>query len=185
MPRKIKGLRPHGKGYQTYCRVHGAFRSASWPKDTPIAEMTAWLKLQRGEQSGPHRHAHQSFAKDADTYLAKVKALPTYRQRVTHLTLWAAVFAGKRRRAITSADIRGQRDRWFLEGLAPHTVNLRLRALSNLWTVLDGRRAPNPVREVPKRRSPNPNRARCPIGWPNGLSIATTPRRDATPRSCA
>ena len=30
------------------------------------------------------------------------------------------------------------------------SVNKRLRALSNLWRVLDGRHAPNPVREVPE-----------------------------------
>jgi len=34
--------------------------------------------------------------------------------------------------------------------LAPSTVNKRLRALENLWTVLDGKKAHNPVREVPE-----------------------------------
>ena len=32
----------------------------------------------------------------------------------------------------------------------PDRPNKRLRALSNLWRVLDGRHAPNPVREVPE-----------------------------------
>ena len=42
------------------------------------------------------------------------------------------------------------------KGLAASTVNHRLRALANLWTVLDGgRRAPNPVREVPEAEEPD------------------------------
>ena len=151
MPRKIKGLRRHGAGWQTYCRVAGDFRSETWALDTPISEMTGWLKKERGEQSDP-RSSRDSFAKSATTYLDKVRALPTFKQRKRHIGLWTEVFAGQRRKKITSAQIRGQRDRWLLEGLAPHTVNLRLRALSNLWTVLDGRRAPNPVRDVPEAR---------------------------------
>jgi hypothetical protein len=35
------------------------------------------------------------------------------------------------------------------EPLSASSVDNRLRALRNLWTVLNGRHAPNPVREVP------------------------------------
>lgn len=149
MARKIRGLRRHGAGWQTYTSVGGAFQCESWPADTPEAEMVAWLKARRGVRRS-HGPGHKSFPKDARTYLEKVTALPTYDERVRHIELWIAVFGHVRRAAITSADIRAQRDRWLLEGLAPHTVNLRLRSLSNVWTVLDGRRAPNPVREVPE-----------------------------------
>jgi integrase len=155
MPRKIKGVRRHGKGWQSFCRVNGDYRSESWPLDTPISEMTGWLKAQKGD-GAKRKPSHKSFSKDAQTYLNHVTALPTYSQRVAHINLWVEAFAGRRRSLITSADIRGQRDRWLLSGLAPHTVNLRLRALSNLWTVLDGRRAPNPVREVPEATEPEP-----------------------------
>lgn len=154
MPRKIKGLRRRGPGWETYCRVSGVLLSARWPLDTPVAEMTDWLRTHRST-AARRRHSHKSFASDAELYLGKIRALPTFRQRHRHLELWAQVFHGKRRSAITSADIRAQRDRWLLDGFAPHTVNLRLRALSNMWTVLDGRRAPNPVREVPEAREPD------------------------------
>lgn len=176
MPRKIKGLRRHGAGWQTFCRVHGAFLSESWPLNTPTAEMTGWLKTQRGDGAKTARAGHKSFQKDADTYLEKVQALPTYTQRVRHITLWAVVFTGLRRKKITSAQIRGQRDRWLLEGLAPHTVNLRLRALSNLWTVLDGRRAPNPVREVPEATEPDPEPRALPY-WLAERIVSSIPAR--------
>jgi integrase len=156
MARKIKGVRRHGAGWQTYCRVDGEYRSETWPLETPVSEMTAWLKQQRGEQRDEPRAHAKHFETDAKTYLEKVRALPTYAQRTTHIALWVACFRGRRRKSITGADVRGQRDRWLLEGLAPHTVNLRLRALSNLWTVLDGRRAKNPVRDVPEAAEPAP-----------------------------
>lgn len=176
MPRKIKGVRKHGAGFQTYIRVHGEYRSESWPLDTPISEMTGWLKEQRGDAAKRTRAGHKSFAKDAQAYLDKVTALPTYAQRVRHITLWAVAFAGQRRKKITSAEIRGQRDRWLLEGLAPHTVNLRLRALSNLWTVLDGRRAPNPVRDVPEATEPDPEPRALPY-WLAERIVASMPQR--------
>lgn len=156
MPRKVRGIRLHGAGFQTYCRVNGEYRSATWPRDTPVSEMTTWLRDQRAQKTQLPKTARGTFEADARAYLEKVEALPTYTQRVTHLELWAAVFRGRRRSTITSAEIRAQRERWLLEGLAPHTVNLRLRALSNLWTVLDGRRAPNPVRDVPEATEPDP-----------------------------
>jgi site-specific recombinase XerC len=176
MPRKIKGLRRHGAGYQTYCRVNGTFFSDSWPLDTPIAEMTGWLKTQRGDGVKIKAAGHKSFAKDAAIYLEKVAALPTHAQRTRHIGLWIVAFAGLRRTKITSAQIRGQRDRWLLEGLAPHTVNLRLRALSNLWTVLDGRRAPNPVRDVPEATEPDPEPRAVPY-WLAERIVATMPAR--------
>lgn len=184
MPRKIKGLRRHGAGFQTYIRVHGDYRSESWPLDTPVSEMTDWLKEQRGDGAKTSRAGHKSFQKDAETYLEKVQALPTYTQRVRHITLWAVAFAGQRRRKITSAQIRGQRDRWLLEGLAPHTVNLRLRALSNLWTVLDGRRAPNPVREVPEATEPDPEPRALPY-WLAERIVDALPARAVLERAQA
>ncbi|MCX6551194.1 MAG: tyrosine-type recombinase/integrase [Acidobacteria bacterium] len=86
------------------------------------------------------------------------------------------MFGDRIRQTITPAEIRTTRDQWLTIGprhrqrwitdpdtgkrvrrdvlddipLAPATVNHRLRALENLWTVLDGRHATNPVREIPE-----------------------------------
>lgn len=154
MPRKLKGLRRHGAGHQTYVRVNGEFRCASWPADTPISEMTDWLRKARAEKDVGAVAVRGVFEHDATLYLSKVTALPSYQDRVRDITVWARLFQGRRRRTITSAEIRGHRDRWLTEGYAGSTVNHRLRALSNLWTVLDGRRAPNPVREVDEAYEP-------------------------------
>ncbi|MYD85074.1 MAG: site-specific integrase, partial [Acidobacteria bacterium] len=81
--------------------------------------------------------------------------------RRQHIEEWTAIFGNRRRSSIRPHEIRAQRDRWLTEPrtdaqgrrrppYAPGSVNKRLRALSNLWRVLDGRHAPNPVREVPE-----------------------------------
>lgn len=165
MPRKIKGIRRHGAGWQTFCRVNGDYRCESWPIDTPVSEMTEWLRAQRSEKltRADRTIGRGIFTRDAELYLEKVTALPSYSDRVRDITLWATLFAGRRRRSITSAEIRGQRDAWLNEGYAASTVNHRLRALSNLWTVLDGRRAPNPVRDVEEANEPDGEPRAVPI----------------------
>src|SRR6185295_12121548 len=40
--------------------------------------------------------------------------------------------------------------------LSPSAVNKRRTALQHLFTVLDGKSAPNPVKNVPKFREPDP-----------------------------
>jgi integrase len=47
-------------------------------------------------------------------------------------------------------------ENWRLQGLAASTVNHRRTALQHLWTVLNGRNNPNPVRDVPKQQEPEP-----------------------------
>ena len=98
---------------------------------------------------------------DVARYLESVAALPTIQERRLHMQQWVDVFRHRPRQSIRPHEIRAQRDRWLT---APRTdqqgrprppyaagsVNKRLRALSNLWRVLDGRHAPNPVREVPE-----------------------------------
>lgn len=129
-----------------------------------------------GEPVPAHR---PTFADDAAAYLHAVQALPTYRTRARHIAEWVALFGPRWRDTIRPHEIRAQRDRWLLEGprlrqrvtripgaralvewvpvaapLSASAVNHRLRALSNLWTVLDGRHAYNPVREVPEADPP-------------------------------
>lgn len=115
------------------------------------------------------------FRYDAvELYLPAVQAMPTYEQRVKDVMLWVDEFGDRDRHTIKAHEIRAVRDRWLKVGpirkwqkingvgqfvdvtapLSASSVNHRLRALSNLWTVLDGRHAPNPVRHVPEAGEP-------------------------------
>lgn len=149
-----------------------------------VADIQAWrtetrTRLQQRLETRRQRRAlihgqPGTFTADAENYLAAVRAMPTFRQRAKDIALWIDEFGDRGRRTIQSHEIRAVRDRWLTVGprrrwqkvngvgqwldvaepLAASSVNHRLRALSNLWTVLDGRHAQNPIREVPEAIEP-------------------------------
>lgn len=161
-------------------RRGGRMCSKRFPKDATFAKMEEWREDRRVEARKPAAKDQPltGFAADVVTYLEAVKALPSYTDRVRDMRAWLEIFGDATRQTITSAQIRAARDRWLTKGpkyvaqvdpktkkrvwipkeapLAAATVNHRLRALENLWTVLDGRGAPNPVREVPEVLEPDP-----------------------------
>jgi site-specific recombinase XerD len=81
--------------------------------------------------------------------------MPTVAQRTQHLEFWAAALEHAPRSTITAADIRAVLQDWRLQGLSAATCNKRRSALMHLWSVLDGKGASNPVRDVPKFRPPD------------------------------
>lgn len=160
------GIYPHGAGWRA-CVSQGRGRpplTRHFPTDTPLRVMQDW----RDDMKALHRVQRKqrafagSFEHDAKRYLRAVTGLPTYTDRAREIRLWITEFGVRRRETIRPADIREIRDRWAREPRAPKqpplaagTINKRLRALSNLWTVLDGKRAPNPVRDVPELPEPD------------------------------
>lgn len=101
--------------------------------------------------------------------------MPTYKDRESHVLEWIDVFGSEYRHAITSDRIAAQLARWRTEPrtvtmtrrggaeqktrqiiLSASAVNKRRTALMHLFTVLDGKAAPNPVKDVPKYREPEP-----------------------------
>jgi integrase len=175
------GVQKHGAGWRASVS-RGRGRSPlqkHFPRETPPRVMQRWradakaqLRLTRKQ-----RATKGSFAYDAARYLEAVKALTTYEARKRDIQRWVAIFGTRQRDSLTSAEIRAWRDRWMTEPRSEHgwvgpgrpqaydqrakhpysasTINHWLRALSNLWTVLDGRRAPNPVRDVPEVTEPD------------------------------
>jgi integrase len=155
---------------------NGRVRSKRFPATTTIRAMQDWqedrrveARRRKGETAVP---TGIGFLADADRYLDTIATLPTWKERRTHMREWAAVFGETPSAAITSTDIRAQRDRWLTVGpkrvlikgqgwvaqpipLAPHSVNLRLRALENFFTVMFPH-ADNPVRAVPEAEEAAP-----------------------------
>jgi integrase len=142
-----------------------------FPTTATIAQMIAWREDQRvdarrRELAGtPLPPVVVGFAEDAERYLGAVQTMPQFEQRRYHLKLWVDLFGERETRSIASHEIRAQRDRWRLRGpkwiledgqrvlkpfpLSAQEVNLRLRALENMWTVL-WPNDPNIVRDVPE-----------------------------------
>lgn len=167
------GIYRHGAGWRAYVS-RGRGQPALWqhfPAEATFSEMQAWRRDQPKTAREP-RGYQGSFKGDAKRYLESVIALPTYKEREREIALWVTEFGMTRRTLITPATIRKVRDRWLTEPrakdeppLAAGTVNKRLRALSNLYRVLDGKQAYNPVRDVPEAREPDPE--------PRALDYAT------------
>jgi integrase len=137
-------------------------------------QLRAKLEAHRRKQAEITGGATSGFRYDAiHRYLPAVQAMPTYSERVRDILLWVDEFGDRDLHSIEAYEIRTVRDRWLTVGpkrkyqkvngvgqrvdvaepLAGSTVNHRLRALSNLWTVLYPH-APNPVREVPEADEP-------------------------------
>lgn len=131
-----------------------------FPKGTPLEAIQEWREDVRAElRLGRKQRARLGgFADDAKRYLrdSGVQALTTFKQRAKHIALWSIELGDVPRADITAGMIRAVRDRWKSEPgrgktggpLAAATINKRLNALSNVWTVLDGSRAPNPCHDV-------------------------------------
>lgn len=143
---------PNGR-YQAYVRVRGTIRSKCFPPETAISRMKAWREEQRvrARLGAALPTAGATFAEDVAAYLQQVRSMPTYRHRSDDLARWLTVFGRDRlRQSLTASEIRTQLETWRAEGYAPSTCNHRRTALMHLWSVLDGRSAPNPARDVPR-----------------------------------
>jgi integrase len=153
------GIRRHGAGWQTRVKVRGEESCEQWPLETPLSEMLEWVKDEKAElRTTLPKIQAGTFPADARKYLARadVQALTTYAEREQHINEWVKFFGARRRRKITPDLIATRRNQLLADGYAAGSVNKRLRALSNLWTLLDGRRAPNPVLEVAECQEPDP-----------------------------
>lgn len=177
-----RGIHRHGPGWRAQVRITGHPRSLQqFPLDTDVRVMQKWRQdeKKRLREASP-RATTGTFAKDAEDYLKAKRAMPGIKERRRHIALWVAEFGTTSRANIRPWMIQAVRDRWLLEGpkrvwrrwaldgieryggrwvdievpLSASAVCKRMRALENLWTLLDGRHADNPVREVDEPKEP-------------------------------
>lgn len=163
---------PHG--FLAHIRIHGELHRQHFPKDTTRVTIKQWLLRIEMRYRGGRRKRTGKFHDDAAVYLESVRAMPTFLQRKQHINEWVAVFGETRRDRITADEIRAQLHAWRTTPrevmqrakpgetktktliLSAAAVNKRRTALMHLYTVLDGKSEPNPVRDVPKFAEPRP-----------------------------
>lgn len=154
-----RGIHATATGFRAFVRVKGhPLASKRFPKTTDLQTVKDWrarTRLQLRAKSPTVLAPDGTFATDALVYLQTVSALTTIQERRKHILEWVTLFGEMLRKDITPQMIRQQRDAWLNAGYAGSSVNHRLRALQNLWTVLDGRHASNPIREVPECDEPD------------------------------
>jgi integrase len=157
-------------GYRAHIRIHGTLHTQRFSRDTPLVDIRQWLLTTEMTYRGRSATRTGKFADDAAVYLESVKAMPTFDQRKQHIGEWVAVFGDARRSRITSDQIARQLHEWrtmprtitkrggkqVVLTLSPAAVNKRRTALMHLFTVLDGKATPNPVKNVPPFAVPDP-----------------------------
>lgn len=154
----MAGIKKDRYGLRAYVKVGHVQREKRFPAGTPLKTLQAWRDEARValRKMHPPTGLQGTLADDVVRYLAQVRSMPTYEQRSSHLALWkAALGAGTVRSTITAADIRTVLQTWRAEH-GPATCNKRRSALMHLYSVLDGKGASNPVRDVPKFTEPPP-----------------------------
>jgi integrase len=165
-------------------RPKGRIASKRWKADATLDEMKRWREEQRLKARAPQPVAaaepatRTGFPADVLTYFAAIATMPSLKDRKRDMAVWIAEFGDLPRTDITSVMIQTARDRWLTVGpkrvyvkattetttrwedqpipLAPATVNHRLRALENFFTVMNGKGGANPVRDVDEAEEPEP-----------------------------
>jgi integrase len=148
MRRKLIGITRRRGGWRVEVRIHRKLHTKQFAFDTPITEMRAWREDQLDAFGGEHVAGAGSFGADIQTYLSRVTAMPTYKQRAAHLELWARELGRDRtRRSITTTEIDGVLQEWLLTK-APGTVRKRRTALQSFFAKMNGKKSrdPNPVK---------------------------------------
>lgn len=177
-PRVARGIVRTASGFRAFVRVHpgpGGLKSKRYPLTATLTEMKQWRESQRVQ----HREAPKApvargtLAADIQRYLKLVATMPSIADRTRDLEEWRRVLGMRPRHQLTREDFQLQLQAWRLHGkagrpLAASTVNHRRTALMHVYTTLDGKGAPNPLREI----APFPE----PPAEPRDLGLATAKR---------
>ena len=127
-----------------------------FPKKASIRSVQNWredARVRLRKLPAPTR-ATGTFADDVARYMRRSRTtLERPNSRESDLQPWLAVFKDRRRRSITEDDVNEQLWTWR-ESKAASTCNHRRTALSQLYVVLDGKRAQNPARDAVRFSEP-------------------------------
>lgn len=172
-----KGITRDGAGYRAFVRVHagpGGLRSKRFGLEATVTEMRAWREAERVAYrqqrglAGPVSNG--TLDADIVKYLQLVATMPSIKDRRRDLAAWSDVLGTKARAKITRDDVRLALQTWRLgdperhvKPLSASTCNHRRTALMHLFRILDGRGAPNPVRDVAPFREPDPEPRAVPL----------------------
>lgn len=169
MPRKIKNERRHGAGWQVYIRVRGKLLSDSLPLSSTPAERKSRRQQLKDDylRTQPAKTARGTFAADVKTYLPTLADRPRLQQaRAVQLAWWSARFGHRARHSVTRPEWMAAMADLVVAPIAVGTRIGRARSVSSvrhyrtavfhLFTTLDGKDAPNPFRDIPGPRLPDP-----------------------------
>lgn len=155
--RRRGGWRRKGSKLQVYVRVHakeGGLRTQSFPLGTEPAKLQVWIDDTVTDYRRRHPKGEPGTLRaDVEKYLNYLVNRPALqRDRRFQLNWWCERFGHRARWALTSIELETAINELLASGKQPSTVRKYRTALYHLFTKLDGRNAPNPLRDVPPPR---------------------------------
>ncbi len=155
-PHREPGIRRDASGrIQAYVRAGGRLRFKRFPVGTSLATVRRWRLDTQAALRSTQRPAG-TLGADIGPFLRQIADRPRLvAERRQQLEWWAARLGHLRRDAITPADVRAALAE-LRQTHAASTCNHYRQALVSLYRALDGRDAPNPVRDVKPFTSPPP-----------------------------
>ncbi len=140
--------------YAGNSRVDQRRKEKRYPAGTGMREMKRWqANVRAALQRDGLRVQRDTLTADVPRYMRIMRrrlAAPKHRDH--EIGAWLPNFGERRRHTIETEEVRKQILVWEEEGLAASTINHRLSALSQLFVVLDGDRAHNPVAGIRRLR---------------------------------
>jgi integrase len=130
-----------------------------FPPTASLREMKKWQENERAElRRASLRPVLGSLAADVERYLLKdeVMGLASYKTRKSDTRAWVSRFGHLRRDEIETDQLQRQVKDWLAAGVAAWTIRHYVNALRQVYLVLDGENAHNPVVKVkapPKPRA--------------------------------
>lgn len=149
-----RGIYADATGYSIQVMVNGERAERRMPLGTSEEALIEARDALRASLA-TRTHKAGTLAQDAERYLAAVRAMPSYTSRRRLIELWVAVMGEFKRKDIQPAGIRAALGA-FQRTYSPQYCRHLLRSLQHLYTVLDGKGAANPAREVPLPVVPPP-----------------------------
>lgn len=143
-------------GLAAVVKVGRVQRERRYPHDEPLRKIQRWQVETRAQlEKARPRVAPSTLTADVRRYLDRLD-IDTIADRTREIEAWLPRFGERRRDSLTTAELDDQLRAWRKGGLSASTCNHRRYALSNLFRVLDGRSAANPVLDCVVFRMPDP-----------------------------
>jgi integrase len=138
-------------------KVNGRQYEHHFPKGTSQRTIADWKARERIRRLDDQPTAVKgTLARDVDTYLSTLThRKPLWKERTRHLKFWTDRFGSRKRSELQPGELAAALSELRATKAASTCNHVRI-ALSHLFTALDGKNAPNPLRDVPSFEEPEP-----------------------------
>lgn len=163
----MKGVKRDRYGLRAYVKVGTIQREKRFPRDHDLNKIKDWQAETRANlRKLPQAPARVgTFKAAARLYLAlpEIAGLASIKSRVCEIEAWYPTIGNVPRKDLTREHILNTRAGWLEDGVAPKTINHRVRAFKHLYRKLDGKRAETPADDLGKLKEPPANPKFVPV----------------------